>query len=254
MAIGIREIAVNRLLQMAPDLRIGGQPEDASPPEVWKLIDLLLDDARVARGQKQAFEGERMFEVAMAGDLARKGRYVLRPVMDHNARTMIDYTSGVIQAGSAPSWPAARAMLPPPLKRPSYLNMLANILVPAFDRAVEQHYRVLTDQHLAATTLALRWYAVDHNGQRPQKLAELVPTYSASVPTDTHAAGGQPVSYLAQEPDPLIYSVGVNGVDDHGSEAALLNAHRYLGQLDPWSMQDRVVHLNRQPRPPRTEE
>ncbi len=75
-------------------------------------------------------------------------------------------------------------------------------------RVVETHFRVMVDQHLAATALAIRWYAVDHSGQLPPTLDALIPKYLPAMPTDFLAADSHPIRYLPQSANPIIYSVG----------------------------------------------
>ena len=68
---------------------------------------------------------------------------------------------------------------------------------------------------MAATALAIRLYQLDH-GRRPTTLADLVPAYLPAVPLDPFAADGRTVSYLPDAPTPILYCVGLDGVDDGG--------------------------------------
>ena len=267
LAIGCRTIAADTGVQIAPDLNIGGGERDASIAEVRRTIGLLLDDTPSRDGYRRGFSGERMFELAMArsfcdGPPQQAGtptvtapnsnrsaitQYAIRPIVYRNADLMLDYTSAAVQLGDKPNWPAAQAGLPPPIPF-SYLNAIARLFTPALDRAIEAHFRGLTDQHLAATSLALRWYAIDQGGKFPAKLDELVPAYLAAVPVDPMAANDHPILFRGEGDARIIYSVGTNGTDDGGSESPLPHPRRFSGKLDEWSMLDRVVHLTRQPR------
>jgi hypothetical protein len=73
----------------------------------------------------------------------------------------------------------------------------------------------LATRRLAGTALAIRLYEVDH-GHRPETLAELVPEYLPAVPQDSFAEAGRALVYLPSAAHPIVYSVGVNGVDDGG--------------------------------------
>jgi len=116
----------------------------------------------------------------------------------------------------------------------------ACILMPNFDRAIENTYRSLTDRRLAATALAIRLYAADHESRLPGKVEELVPNYLPAVPIDPFAAGGKtPLRYIRADPDPRVYSVGHNGVDNGGSDTPL-NIRKDNGR---WDRLDAVVHL-----------
>ena len=114
--------------------------------------------------------------------------------------------------------------------------------VPAFDRA-RLHFEALRNSHSPFTWLARNealspmvplYVAWAHNtfalgstasaleryrlkiGRFPQALTELVPSFIASVPHDV--IDGKPLRYAC--PDGLhysLYSVGLNGIDDHGA-------------------------------------
>ncbi|HEV3444358.1 MAG TPA: hypothetical protein VG099_06930 [Gemmataceae bacterium] len=92
-------------------------------------------------------------------------------------------------------------------------KILVGLMLPAFisvqsaaDRC-EQEQRNL---HLAFTLAA---YQRDQ-GHYPAKLAELCPKYLKDVPGDLFS--GKPLIYRLVDQGYLLYSVGVNGVDDGG--------------------------------------
>ena len=58
-----------------------------------------------------------------------------------------------------------------------------------YDRAIQTHFKLLTDRRAAAIELALRLYRLDHWGHLPAALQELVPQYLPYVPFDPMAAG-----------------------------------------------------------------
>jgi hypothetical protein len=71
-----------------------------------------------------------------------------------------------------------------------------------------------TAQQIDLTAIALKRYDLQH-GEYPENLAQLVPTFLATVPLDT--MNGEPLHYRRQTKETfLLYSVGENGVDDGG--------------------------------------
>jgi hypothetical protein len=114
------------------------------------------------------------------------------------------------------------------------------LLFSPMNRAIETHFRGATDRRLAAAALAVRAYAVAHQGNLPKQLDDLVPAYLPSVPDDPMAVA-QPLKYLADADHPVVYSVGANGTDDAGTEGAPPPAGR-------WQQNDAVMHLARPPR------
>jgi hypothetical protein len=117
----------------------------------------------------------------------------------------------------------------------SRFNAMAGILVPSTDRAAGAKYQLFTDRRLAATALAIAWYRAEHNGEFPASLEALVPTYLPSIPTDAMSPG-QPLRYSAGE-QPILWSIGTNGIDDNGDDTITKNGS------SEWNRPDRVVHL-----------
>ena len=275
VGIGIGERACDTLQKIAPDLRVGSSPDKGGQPasveQVRRLIADLLEDTPQREGQRDAFRYERMslvelaiefaqgnFSTAVAGTPTSSqhpvGGYLLSPTIYSDGRTILEVASMVVNAAQAPDWPAAQARfkLVPDLERLSsarhFLLMTIRIMQPAWDRAVLQDFRFLTDKRLSAINLAVRWYAVDHEARFPAKLDDLMPEYLPAIPADPMTTG-LPLRYRPGD-TPVVYSVGEDGVDDGGSEQP----------LDPnrpdfrWNKKDAVVHLTRQPRKPKTDD
>jgi hypothetical protein len=112
---------------------------------------------------------------------------------------------------------------------------LASVRIPAYTRHKPQiHIRVggikgygmaalrkaataQTARNVVITAIALRRYELRHH-QWPDRLAQLVPEFLKSVPTDF--MDGQPLHYLRNADGTfLLYSVGENGKDDGGNPA-----------------------------------
>jgi len=126
-------------------------------------------------------------------------------------------------------------------------HLLVQIMLPGLDRAVRNHYRVLTARRLAATCLAARLYAADHDGKLPESLEDLVPAYLPAVPLDPFASGGKTLTYINEAGDandPRVYGVGENGIDNGGVE---------IDPDAPWrqaeKLKDEIRHFKRRPRP-----
>lgn len=90
------------------------------------------------------------------------------------------------------------------------------IYIPSLDRAVELDFRLRGDRRMAALSLAIRLYELDH-GQRPRTLDELVLTYIEGVPLDPFADGSKQIGYKPNAEPPVLYCVGRDGVDDGGA-------------------------------------
>jgi hypothetical protein len=82
---------------------------------------------------------------------------------------------------------------------------------------------------LAQTACALERYRIDA-GRYPPAISDLVPRYMASVPNDV--IDGSPLRYvLGADGRFTLYSIGMNGIDDHGTLPASAKAAYY-----PWSL------------------
>lgn len=77
------------------------------------------------------------------------------------------------------------------------------------------YWQTLAQKKLAATSLALALYTIDH-GTFPVTLEDLVPKYLPYVPSDPLSTSGESLQYRPHERVPILYSVGRNGVDDGG--------------------------------------
>src|SRR5262249_25944323 len=85
-------------------------------------------------------------------------------------------------------------------------NYLFGKVMDAADR-IQQTFDTLT------VAFALAWYH-RANGRYPDSLAKLAPTYLKSVPGDVFS--GKELVYRLEANGFLLYSVGVNGVDEGG--------------------------------------
>ena len=72
--------------------------------------------------------------------------------------------------------------------------------------------RAKTNDSLLQTMIALRLYALDHNGELPDSLTAIVPQYLSAIPLDDF--DGKPIRY--SKAHRIIYSVGKNLKDNGG--------------------------------------
>jgi hypothetical protein len=188
--------------------------------------------------------GERMMQYDTAATLTGRaaiGLYIapnalinhlgpLQPMFELDATHMMRTMASVVSAISAPNFPAAKAQLPdfPGMKLNATLlttfsRIITMIIMPSLDRAVETQFRDLTERRVAALYLAIRLYELDHDGKLPSRLNDLVPNYLPAVPGDPFAGDGRIFGYRTA-PVPMIYSVGLNGIDDGGNSSLLPDA------------------------------
>lgn len=88
---------------------------------------------------------------------------------------------------------------------------------------------------MVIAAIALKRYAIA-NGKPPASLEAIVPQYLPELPVDF--VDGKPLRYsLRPDGTALLYSVGENGVDDHGDNRPTENRSVMGG---PWSRNDVV--------------
>jgi len=92
------------------------------------------------------------------------------------------------------------------------------LLFPAIAMARQATVRVKLNADGVSVALAVIRYQRQH-GQWPESLDKLVGTFLKNVPTDPF--DGQPLRYQLRGDGFVIYSVGVNGVDDGGQSVLL---------------------------------
>lgn len=252
VSLGNERQVSSRVIQIAPALRISDSAGDASPAAVRHLIDRLLDDAESKRGLLFSFRGERMVVLetvqyaidAKANPYSPGTKpnavtaYLLRPLYYRAGWQAIDAFDQTIVIANGEDWPAIRANLP---MIEDWDRFSVTVMTP-LHTPIKLHFQARTERHIAAVALAVRWYALDHEGNPPETLSELIPRYLPSVPIDRFSRDTSPLRYKLTADGPLIYSVGDDLVDDGGS-AAPINTRR--SNPDDWEMKDRVVPLYR---------
>jgi len=248
--------------RIVPDAEQGNEAHCAAHGrQVRDLVAALLDETKLADQWRRVMYSER-FMVSGLADLAGGGAatwiasgwggprllfrgetgLVLGPMFRLDAIYMLDYYHALAEAGAAESWPAAKARLPshPALEVSvrGFTHVLSrNVVASSLDGVIERRFDGTALRRMAATALAIRLYEL-HHAQRPQSLDLLVPKYLPTVPRDPFAGDGRPIGYLPFDPQPRLYSVGADGVDEAG--AYELCAWRYVG----WEVKDVPFFLN----------
>jgi hypothetical protein len=275
VATGITAAAASTAEQIAYDLRVGGDDVVAK-----RLIGVLLDDEAGRAGFVRAMRGERRDHWMLIGKLpdtsvganvgisnspaagpSMKGRlvgYFIKPMLMDNAEMAVRTDTALLQAFERTSDlpglradPAAPALLAEIDRSPKWYLFASLFVAHSPERLAQTEYRAATERRLAAVALAMRLYALDQGGRRPQTLSELVPAYLPSLPRDPMAAGGMALRYVPGGERPIVYSVGDDASDNGGSEQLRpgIRVMQYPGEPVPrWNAKDAVLHLKRQPR------
>ncbi len=266
----ITAIAVDTVEQITPGLLVLGASSRRRPStrmaehvSVQSLMDELLDDSVARDAWQTALAGERLTFLDTV-ELAATGRggplgsgtstdallaFLFGPMYRLDAVRVVDAARALEEAGTASNWPTASSMLPPVPDLKSGTEQFARPISSWFtglhERAAMSCFLEFAECRMAATALAIRLYELDH-GRRPQRLEDLVPDYLPAVPADPFAADGRALGYRLHGPQPLLYSVGQDGVDDGGEFALDTN-----GRVD-WEAKDIPFFLNGdRPRPER---
>jgi hypothetical protein len=96
-----------------------------------------------------------------------------------------------------------------------YASMLVSMLPSRLEKVKQAEERAEQVQRNLVIAFALAAYR-DDTGRYPDSLDKLVPKYLEGIPNDLFT--GKPLRYRLTEEGYLLYSVGVNGVDDNGIE------------------------------------
>lgn len=266
---GIAREAATAAGKIAPDLKIGDAGGAVKPDQLRQLIAELLDDGAEKESLRLALLAERMSQLDTANVVADGKQAEIVKLMGGgkdapdlskvtpdmaltDALIMMRYTTMVLEATEpSASWPVAKGKLPPlpaEMKQREQHLLLATLL-PSVESVIRRNYATIASQRLAAVALAIRWYAVDHDGKRPAKLDDLVPKYLPKLPLDPMAPAEQAMFYLPNAKRPVIYSVGDNGQNDLGTERVIAPAKVRGQPPQVGPMLDIVVYLDRAARP-----
>jgi hypothetical protein len=269
VAIGMSTAVADSVARLSQQISIdragpGTRPsKPASRQQVQALIAELLDLSELQRGQEKALQGERAGQLDTALQLPNSPSWfgrtaVVRPGGATLTGTLLAPSfklSGVRCAQNTTEWvnlvadPTTTAANLPPMRVETPMadvtqmsRMIETLLTTSLKHACQSHFRAVVERHIAATQLAIRLYQADHQEAFPATLQELVPTYLPALPADPFASDQQPIKYvrdgiIAGIPTPLLYSVGENGIDDHGSTRSDLSSY------NRWAMEDAVYPI-----------
>lgn len=260
MAAGTSNFCTEFIRTSAMSLAISRESStDATPDQVRVLIATLLDERELNEGAIRAFYGERATTIEGLPQLEASAgwpmRWVLKPAYEMDAVRVCEVRSSEAESLRQATWPAARAKIRP-LRSGSesileiFSHPLEDLGIPKA-HLVQVHFQMLANRRIAAIMFAMRLYEVDHHGNLPGSLSQLVPDYLPAIPSDPYDPAGGPIRYLPHRAPPAIYSVGLNGRDDHGSETIVI---RDFQSNNAWQNEDAVFPLVAQPRvsPPQT--
>jgi hypothetical protein len=125
-------------------------------------------------------------------------------------RIMNDYTT-YMDAEIARAKQPYGAMKPPPIPN----DPICQMLIPVFDQASLKFSSNEVQNDLIEVALALRAFRAQQ-GKYPESLAELTPSILPRTPADPFAKGA-PLQYRRTGNSYVLYSIGPDGQDDHGT-------------------------------------
>ncbi len=260
---------LNRALALANSL--GSPSEPAAAAHLRAYLNDLLDESDFDSGRVCAMEGERMLsldmlprqaEVWLPGATGRMPRAIMWALQPMFARKFMRHTAYYTAYGRAlncPNVPACRAILltvpmidydsQAPIEQAARL-VYASGAVSFHPYADDGRFRYLADRRATAIVVALRLFALDHDGSLPDQLSELIPKYVTTLPADPMRADGRTFGYLPRAKPPILYSVGNDGKDDGGAFRSDTVGLHFTFR---WYQRDAVYPLTTQPRTaPRT--
>jgi hypothetical protein len=236
VAVGIGALALNRLEIIAPELQIETSPQAATREQLQGLVNALLGESEDLKPIHRTMASERVWALDVTSDYSKKAR-LLTPMFEAWAAEELGQSGIVVHAADQPTRAAVKqvvATLPPrnnelprllttPVPMPSApaasrISRITQWMIVGSSAAryLEVDLRARAEERLAAVSIAVRMYRVDH-GEWPASLDALVPKYLPIVPRDPCATDA-PIGYMLIKhglPDgkdrPVIYSVGDSG-------------------------------------------
>lgn len=199
-------------------------------------IQAALQDADGAASFERVLVGERCFSIShfrmppeelskvlSSGNGTPDGpsgpelaTYFNSPSYQQDIDFTLDYYSNMLVAVKKPFPASIDAMAEyGQLNVPSDL-ILSRMLLPALGGLIQRGADSAARIRNARAAIAVERYRLQHQGALPDSLNALVPEFLASVPIDPY--DGKPLRYESKPGSGyIIYSVGRNRIDDHGS-------------------------------------
>jgi len=246
VAMGMSSRATSLTEQAAMDLQISENGSAATHDQVRELIAILLNEKNLQECAVQGCFLERMAVVyILKSRLDRDMNWINMPSFEADALSLAERDNSLAEGCQQADFQTAQKKFKPFREwyrvegyvRPTYTRC-GNP-----HRIVDEYFRALADRRGAATMLAIRLFAGEHQGKLPNTLAELVPGYLPAVPVDPFDPSRHTIQYAPQNNPPTLYSVGRDGKDDGG----------VWMQAPYWNDKDIIYCLVAQPRisPPR---
>lgn len=266
---GSRGVATSVLRQVAAELRVGDGPTEATRAQLDTLVSYLLDDKRERAAVRDTLMKERVeivdaYQAFMAGtfngpntgttNVFKFNLYFMRPQLLHEAALLAEWMTDRMNAAAVAddlltALAHANRLLQDVEQHNDRYSRLMNVLVPPEKRPMTFLFQMRTSCHATAALLGLRLYALEHNGQFPESLNELVSRrYLPTTPTDAMAKGAPPLRFVPDPRDPKVYSVGADGKDDGGDETEPDVDFNLAEAPYEWNSPDAVFHYLRKPR------
>jgi hypothetical protein len=204
---------------------------------------LAADDADITPALRTALRGERalffqLLEIMTNGELSLEQMADMypsdrrpytslyrwaweQPLISLNRQTLLEYMTRLVDLAELSRTQRQSALaqfdseLKSALKEGRAKNVVALRIIPAVQKVLEAHDRHQANLRNARVAIAVERYRLAHKDKQwPENLDQLVPAYLDKVPTDPF--DDQPIRYRRVGKDVVIYSVGLDGVDDGG--------------------------------------
>jgi len=216
----------------------------SSATDVRAIIAALLDEKASEAALVRSLLEERMSELDAVSQVLR-GRisaahvigifgesgsywdpvesYLFCPAFAFDGVVMMRAASSMVAAADERTYPAANLKMQSIVRQSgspgalyNYAHPLSTRMMISIDSSVlRTHFQAIAMRRMAATRLAIRLFEVERGGV-PKSLEELVPAYLTAVTRDPFARDDRQVSYSPDATPPILYCVGLNGVDDGG--------------------------------------
>lgn len=178
-----------------------------------------------------AFAGERCWGISMLknpASLSLEGDYKIPSALilelykalglaDRDAVIYLDLMNDYMETIQLPLHQRQRAAgtIEAKLKATLKNHILLYVIMPAFSRFLTINISSIAHLRTARVALAVQRYRLV-TGNLPDTLADLVPTYLDTVPKDPF--DGRSLRYEKLETGFVVYSIGLDGIDDGGKE------------------------------------
>jgi type II secretory pathway pseudopilin PulG len=208
LAVGERFMTLDALMGIAatgPRLleQLGDAPGSSRPPNpvLERLARRSIDFDPAFRNVNRMFD--RCAEACRQADRATRKQEFAKIVADVQE----------MKAAAAATGPLGQATMGKATRGEHIGNLLISLLLPAFEKIQDASDRTEQQQNNLHLAFALAAYRAD-TGRYPPRLDDLAPKYLPAIPADVFS--GKPLNYRPNDNGYLLYSVGLNGLDEEG--------------------------------------